>query len=219
MPSLHFATSVMAAHVLRGAGRVQGALGWTLRADARATRSSTSASTTSSTCSPARADRGRRRAAPRVAPAGARRCRAASRRSRRGRTHEQRGPGRTAERRRPRSRRRRRGAAARSASRAAQALLFGLFVVSAVAFLYFVLPQIAGLDDTWDRIEHGDPCWLVAALRVPIGSSFGGYVVAVPHVFVRGGSRIDWRRELPDHDGRPGRDAAVRGGAARAASR
>jgi hypothetical protein len=29
MPSLHFATSVMAAHVLSDAGRVQGALGWT----------------------------------------------------------------------------------------------------------------------------------------------------------------------------------------------
>jgi PAP2 superfamily len=29
MPSLHFATSVMAAHVLGDAGRVQGALGWT----------------------------------------------------------------------------------------------------------------------------------------------------------------------------------------------
>lgn len=28
MPSLHFATSVMAAHVLRDSGRVQGALGW-----------------------------------------------------------------------------------------------------------------------------------------------------------------------------------------------
>jgi membrane-associated phospholipid phosphatase len=28
MPSLHFATSVMAAHVLTDAGRVQGALGW-----------------------------------------------------------------------------------------------------------------------------------------------------------------------------------------------
>lgn len=28
MPSLHFATSVMAAHVLSGAGRVQGVLGW-----------------------------------------------------------------------------------------------------------------------------------------------------------------------------------------------
>jgi membrane-associated phospholipid phosphatase len=29
MPSLHFATSVMAAHVLGDAGPVQGALGWT----------------------------------------------------------------------------------------------------------------------------------------------------------------------------------------------
>ena len=30
-------------------------------------------------------------------------------------------------------------------------LLFGLFVLSALAFLYFVLPKLAGLQDTWDR--------------------------------------------------------------------
>jgi membrane-associated phospholipid phosphatase len=32
MPSLHFATSVMAAHVLSDAGRVEGAVGWTYAA-------------------------------------------------------------------------------------------------------------------------------------------------------------------------------------------
>ncbi|UUY03122.1 hypothetical protein LRS13_20970 [Svornostia abyssi] len=36
-------------------------------------------------------------------------------------------------------------------------LLFLVFVASAVAFLYFVLPQIAGLDDTWGKIEEGGP--------------------------------------------------------------
>ena len=42
MPSLHFATSVTAAHVLSDTGRVAGALGWTYAAHARASRSSTS---------------------------------------------------------------------------------------------------------------------------------------------------------------------------------
>jgi membrane-associated phospholipid phosphatase len=32
MPSLHFATSVMAAHVLTDAGRVEGAVGWSYAA-------------------------------------------------------------------------------------------------------------------------------------------------------------------------------------------
>ena len=54
MPSLHFATSLMAAILLRETGRMPGALGWGLRARRSASRSSTSASTTSPTCSPAR---------------------------------------------------------------------------------------------------------------------------------------------------------------------
>jgi hypothetical protein len=43
------------------------------------------------------------------------------------------------------------------------ALLFGLFVASAVAFLYFVLPKLTGLKDTWSRLDNGDPTWLAAA--------------------------------------------------------
>ena len=53
MPSLHFATSLMAAHLLREAGPVAGRDGVDVR-DARwASRSSTWASTTWSTSSPA----------------------------------------------------------------------------------------------------------------------------------------------------------------------
>jgi putative heme transporter len=71
-------------------------------------------------------------------------------------------------------------------------LLFGFFVISAIAFLYFGLPQIAGLSDTWDRINRGDPYWLaIAALCECL--SFGGYIVLFRTVFVRGESRIDWR--------------------------
>ena len=44
----------------------------------------------------------------------------------------------------------------------AGAFSFG-FVVSAVAFLYFVLPQISGLEDSWDRLGDGEPVWLVEA--------------------------------------------------------
>lgn len=73
------------------------------------------------------------------------------------------------------------------------AALFVLFVAATIGFLYFVLPQIAGLEDTWQRIEHGgDPLWLILALVLTIGS-FAGYVVLFNAVFVRPGSPIDLR--------------------------
>jgi uncharacterized protein (TIRG00374 family) len=67
-----------------------------------------------------------------------------------------------------------------------------LFILLALAFLYFVLPQITGLEDTWHRIEQGDPWWLALAL-VFTALSFGGYVVLFQYVYVRAGSRVDLR--------------------------
>jgi uncharacterized protein (TIRG00374 family) len=72
-------------------------------------------------------------------------------------------------------------------------LVFLLFVGGTVAFLYYVLPQIAGLEDTWKRIEGGgDPLWLFVALLCTLGM-FAGYVVLFQAVFVRPGSPIDLR--------------------------
>lgn len=73
-----------------------------------------------------------------------------------------------------------------------EALIFGVFVVAAVAFLYFGLPQIAGLDETWERVRDGDPIWLLACLLFEL-CSFGGYVLLFRTVFLRGSTRIDWR--------------------------
>jgi uncharacterized protein (TIRG00374 family) len=71
-------------------------------------------------------------------------------------------------------------------------IAFGLFVVSAFAFLYFVLPKLTGLRHTWDRLSDGSPGWLVAAVLLE-ALSFCGYVALFRTVFVRGGrSRIDW---------------------------
>jgi len=72
------------------------------------------------------------------------------------------------------------------------AIAFGLFVLSAVAFLYFVLPKLAGLSSTAHRIERGDTWWIVIGVLLEI-CSFGGYVVLFRAVFVRGGSPIGWR--------------------------
>src|SRR5215218_4116263 len=71
-------------------------------------------------------------------------------------------------------------------------VVLGGFLVASVAALYFLLPQIAGLDDTWNRISDGRPEWTAAALVLTVGM-FAGYVAMFRGVFVRAGSRIGWR--------------------------
>jgi uncharacterized protein (TIRG00374 family) len=74
-------------------------------------------------------------------------------------------------------------------------LLLGLFCIAAiVAFLYFVLPQLAGLDETWSRIETGDPWWLALAVACTI-LSFGGYVMVFQGVYARACKRRIGLRE------------------------
>ena len=73
-------------------------------------------------------------------------------------------------------------------------LVLGGFLVASLAALYYLLPQLAGLEDTWHRIEDGSPNWLFAALVFTVGM-FGGYVMMFRGVFIRvpGGERIGWR--------------------------
>ena len=71
-------------------------------------------------------------------------------------------------------------------------LVFGLFVASCLAFLYFVLPKLLGLKDTWSRIQHGNGWWLALGAVLEV-CSFAGYVVLFRGVFVRERSRIDLR--------------------------
>jgi uncharacterized protein (TIRG00374 family) len=67
-----------------------------------------------------------------------------------------------------------------------------VFVLSMVAFLYFVLPKILGLQETWNRLGKGDVWWLVLAGFLEL-LSFGCYIALFRAVFVRGKSRIGWR--------------------------
>jgi uncharacterized protein (TIRG00374 family) len=66
------------------------------------------------------------------------------------------------------------------------------FLLASLAALYFLLPQLAGLNDTWKRIEDGRPVWTIAALLLTVGM-FAGYVMMFRGVFLRaGGVHIGW---------------------------
>ena len=73
-----------------------------------------------------------------------------------------------------------------------QLLGFGLFVVSMVAVLYFVLPKVLGLKETWNRLQRGNVWWLALALVLEI-LVFASYIALFRAVFVRGETRIGWR--------------------------
>lgn len=73
-----------------------------------------------------------------------------------------------------------------------QIVLFGVFILSGIAFFYFVLPKLAGVGTTLHRIERGDNWWIAAGVVLEI-ASFAGYVALFRAVFVRGQGRIGWR--------------------------
>lgn len=70
-------------------------------------------------------------------------------------------------------------------------VVLGGFLLAAVAALYLLLPQLAGLEDTWKQIDDGRPEWIIAALLLTFGM-FAGYVAMFRGVFLRAGSRIGW---------------------------
>jgi uncharacterized protein (TIRG00374 family) len=67
-----------------------------------------------------------------------------------------------------------------------------LLILGVVALLYYGLPRLAGLDETWHRIEQGDPWWLALALAFSV-LSFGGDVVLFRYVFADDDTRIGLR--------------------------
>jgi uncharacterized membrane protein YbhN (UPF0104 family) len=64
-----------------------------------------------------------------------------------------------------------------------QAVAFGLFVLTIVGFLYFVLPKLAGVGTTLHHIENGDGWWIAIGVVLEL-ASFAGYVVLFRAVFV-----------------------------------
>lgn len=48
-------------------------------------------------------------------------------------------------------------------------------MAAVAALLYFGLPRLAGLDETWGRLSSGDPLWLCAAALLEV-ASYAAYV-------------------------------------------
>jgi len=66
------------------------------------------------------------------------------------------------------------------------------FLFAALLALYFLLPKLAGLNDTWNRIEDGSPRWIILAFVLTLGM-FAGYVAMFRGVFMRAqAERIGW---------------------------
>jgi uncharacterized protein (TIRG00374 family) len=75
-------------------------------------------------------------------------------------------------------------------------LVFGaLFIIAALGGLYFLLPKLAGLNQTWGQLKHGDPLWLALGAVLEL-LSIGGYALLFGTVFGHGDSRIDWQAAI-----------------------
>jgi uncharacterized membrane protein YbhN (UPF0104 family) len=72
-----------------------------------------------------------------------------------------------------------------------QAIGFGVFVLTIIAFFYFVLPKLSGVGTTVHRIERGDSWWIAIGVVLEL-LSFAGYVALFRAVFVRGQQRVGW---------------------------
>jgi uncharacterized protein (TIRG00374 family) len=70
-----------------------------------------------------------------------------------------------------------------------------IVVVLLLGGLYFLLPKLAGLEQTWGQLEHGDPVLLGVAGLLEL-LSVVGYAVLFRSVFGREMPRIDWRASL-----------------------
>ena len=75
-----------------------------------------------------------------------------------------------------------------------QIIIGSILLVAAVVGLYFLIPKLAGLNQTWGQLKHGDPfLLLVGGARDDLGR---GYAFLFKTVFGRGMERIDWRASL-----------------------
>jgi uncharacterized protein (TIRG00374 family) len=68
-------------------------------------------------------------------------------------------------------------------------------IVAALIGLYFLIPKLAGLRQTWGQLRRGDPLLLAVGGALEL-LSIAGYATLFRTVFGRGVPRIDWRVSL-----------------------
>ncbi|HWF36309.1 MAG TPA: lysylphosphatidylglycerol synthase transmembrane domain-containing protein [Solirubrobacteraceae bacterium] len=74
-------------------------------------------------------------------------------------------------------------------------LIASAVILVALVGLYFLIPKLAGLKQTWGQLKRGDPVWLAVAAVLEL-LSIVGYAALFRTVFGRGVPRIDWRASL-----------------------
>src|ERR1019366_1584322 len=70
-----------------------------------------------------------------------------------------------------------------------------IVVLAALGGLYFLVPKLAGLNQTWGQLRHGDPVLLGVGGLLEL-LSVAGYAALFGTVFGGGMPRIDWRASL-----------------------
>jgi uncharacterized protein (TIRG00374 family) len=74
-------------------------------------------------------------------------------------------------------------------------LLVSVLIVVALVGVYFLIPKLAGLKQTWGQLRGGDPRRLAVGGMLEL-VSIAGYATLFRTVFGRGVPRIDWRVSL-----------------------
>lgn len=74
-------------------------------------------------------------------------------------------------------------------------LIAAATLVLVLVGLYFLIPKLAGLRQTWGQLRRGDPLWFAAGAALEL-LSIAGYAALFRTVVGRGVPRIDWRVSL-----------------------
>jgi uncharacterized protein (TIRG00374 family) len=76
-----------------------------------------------------------------------------------------------------------------------RAVFGGVLILLLLGGLYFLVPKLAGLNQTWGQLRRGDPAMLAIGAVLEI-LSIAGYAALFRTVFGRGVPRIDWRASV-----------------------
>jgi uncharacterized protein (TIRG00374 family) len=76
-----------------------------------------------------------------------------------------------------------------------QLVFGGLLALAAILGLYFLIPKLAGLNQTWGQLRNGDPVFLAVGGVCEL-VSIGGYALLFHTIFGRQVPRIDWRASV-----------------------